>query len=32
MFWIVGSKPTVEAMKPACPELGEVPESITMID
>lgn len=31
MFWIVGSKPTVEAMKPACPELGEVPESITMI-
>lgn len=32
MFWIVGSKPTVEAMKPACPELGEVPESIIMID
>lgn len=31
MFWIVGSKPSIEAMKPACPELGEVPESITMI-
>lgn len=30
LFWIVGSKPSVEAMKPACPELGEVPESIIM--
>lgn len=28
LFWIVGSKPSIEPMKQYCPELGEVPESI----
>lgn len=28
VFWIVGSKPTVGAMKQYCPELGEVPSSL----
>ncbi|WPJ72073.1 hypothetical protein DEEACLCL_00056 [Salmonella phage CRW-SP2] len=26
LFWIVGSKPYIEAMKPACPELGDIPD------
>lgn len=28
LFWIVGSKPSVEAMKAHCPELGEIPDTI----
>ena len=28
LFWIIGSKPSVKAMKVNCPELGEVPETI----
>jgi len=32
LFWIVGSEPSIEAMKPHLPELGEVPTSINLYE